>query len=356
MPRKKTTPDAKPDAIMSEGSPDQGAREPMERRPGRWHRLLLALACFAALHAAAEPGLPPSWEMSPEERSAFAIVDPAREAPLEARAEALAALGAGSSPEHALVLAFHACRLQARLWPTQPPEALARIEALGKETSASGADAALAKCRQWIAQAQGRDEAIVELGYQAHQLLTPETPSSLHAWIAYDHALAAHDAGLIDEAAAALEASLAFARANGLRSWEAESLGELALLQASLGEFADAIANSREALALVEDDEARGDLGIITWLHPAPSRPTRGGRGGLPLADRPPSPWTPPCHQRRLQPRRDPRRARPARRGPGPGRPLRGGRSGPGRRIPPPLPRHRPRRCPAGHQTDRGGC
>lgn len=208
-----------------------------------------------------QPQASRDWRMDDAERRVWALVDPAIDRAAPDRLAGLDALVAdGDRPStQQLVALFHACRLEARQAPGVRPGVADRLDRLTEALGTDRAGAARTKCAQWVAQAAGRGEEMMALGYQAHQLVTSATPPSIAGWIAYDHARYAHDAGLLDVAAEAIRDSMAFAQANGLTEWEAESLSELALIQTSVGQFEAAIASSDAAIALasgmpVEDD------------------------------------------------------------------------------------------------------
>lgn len=157
-------------------------------------------------------------------------------------------------------LLFHLCRMAVREARTERAAVVAELQAIASAAPYPRGEAAYHKCQQLLASDRDEPREAFQQGYLAYHSLRAADPSSLHAWIAYDYAQAALDAGLLDEAMEAASRSLRIARDNGYPEWEGETLGVVAVIQGELQRFDEALDNNRLALETVTDDRSRGNL------------------------------------------------------------------------------------------------
>lgn len=198
------------------------------------------------------------WLMGPTELATWELVNPQATTEPGALDASLAALSAsGATPAEQGMLLFFRCRNAVRNDLPVEQAVLAGLEELG-----ATAEPALQKCEQLRDLDAGRTNEAFGRSLGAYQSLGEETTALLTGWIAYDYAQDALDAGHLGDAMDAASASLAFARANGLRDWEAESLGVIAVLRGVAGRIDEALSDNEDALGLTSDPWIRGNLSL----------------------------------------------------------------------------------------------
>lgn len=221
----------------------------------RLAHVLVLLLSLAGQAAARDADVGARWRMGAVERATWAQVDPAAVHEPKAVEVALGALAARATPAERAMLLFFRCRNALR---NGLPE-IRRVEAELVASRAIG-EAGLQKCQQLRALAKGQVQEAFGRSFGAYHAVDATVPALLAGWIAYDYAQDALDAGLHGDALDAAAASLAFARANRLVSWEAETRGVVALVRGHMGQFDAALADNASALRLTGDAEARENL------------------------------------------------------------------------------------------------
>lgn len=157
-----------------------------------------------------------------------------------------------SWPDKALLL-MQQCRLAVRQSKQKQPALISELTAISTHNSTQNSMAALSKCLQYHAILESASEQILALENTAYYALTPTDGPLMHMWLAFDFANAAMDAGMTDEALAAITLSIQIAQQNSLTEWLSESLGILALLQSDLGKHQQAQQTISDAIARAQN-------------------------------------------------------------------------------------------------------
>lgn len=220
--------------------------------------MLLALLTWSAL--AADPVAPPTpgSQLSVQERGIDKAVDSDRSPTAQARLlnlERLASLPAYQAPKYQALLLMQRCVIVAK---EKSPEALARLEKQLAALADSSGDKQIAiahwYCQRAIEDASAGNNLGFELSNRAFAGVDSIDLASLKFRVALDYADVALRVGFLDEAMKGAKLALQIAQANTDPDRQALSLSMLALVQAELGSYDDALKNNDEALRLTKSD------------------------------------------------------------------------------------------------------
>ncbi|WP_198677926.1 tetratricopeptide repeat-containing diguanylate cyclase [Aliidiomarina shirensis] len=171
--------------------------------------------------------------------------------------EALESHALMDNPAYAQLLYFLQCHWAFRYNLPYQEIALEQFEKFDDNTRS---DAAYAKCQQDVIATSSYELPELELNVTAYQALTETDPPLLVAWVAYDYAYYALDAGLTDQAMEATMKVRAIAEQSGLRELKSEALGLMALIEADILQVEEALATNAKALELAQRDSTRVEL------------------------------------------------------------------------------------------------
>ena len=223
---------------------------------GSFCAVLFALLAWPAL--AADPVVSPSpgSQLSVQERGIDKAADRDLSPTAQARLlnlEQLAGQPAYQVPKYQALLLMRRCVIVAK---ENQPDVLARLEKQLAALADSSGDKQIAithwYCQQAIEDMSAGNNLGFELSYRAFAGVDSIDMASLKFLVALNYAVVASRVGFLDEAMKGANLALQIAQANTDPDREALSLARLALIQAQLGSYNDALKNNDEALRLTK--------------------------------------------------------------------------------------------------------